>query len=120
MNQVMVAGLAMLLGVAGAKAAEGNQPFTVLPAGARVTYVAPGGPGSRAGLERDDVILQIDDIPVTSRDVYFKLLRIASWQGAPVELTISDKNNRNGPPVKRQIKPINGKLFIDFVVVRDE
>jgi S1-C subfamily serine protease len=111
-------GLATLMGVEGASAAQKGQPVpAVLPAGAHVTFVAPGGPADEAGLEAGDVIQEIDGIPVTSREVYFQLLRIASFQGAPVELTVNDKNDRNGPSKKRWATPIDGKLWIHFRIV---
>jgi S1-C subfamily serine protease len=112
-------GLATLMGVEGASAAQKGQPVpAVLPAGAHVTRVYPGSPAARAGLEPGDVILEIDGILITRRQDYFRLLRIASFQGASVELTVNDKNARNGPPVTLEAEPRNGELGIEFEIVR--
>ena len=66
----------------------------------QVTKVEPDGPGARAGLEKDDIILRIDDQPVARvSDVAY--LAQLSGVGRKLKLTI-----RRGDALPQQVELI--------------
>ena len=56
--------------------------------GVLVVALAPGGPAERAGLEVDDVIVQVDNIPVSSTTELVRLFLTHYHIGDTVEVTI--------------------------------
>ena len=56
--------------------------------GALVISVAPGGPAERAGIEEDDVIVRLDDLPVTSTSQLVRTLLTDYRVGDAVRLGV--------------------------------
>ena len=57
--------------------------------GVLVTEVVPGSPAERAGIEANDVIVQIDDIPITSTSQLVRLVTLGEYEvGDTVTVTI--------------------------------
>ena len=56
--------------------------------GVLIVALSPGGPAERAGLEVDDVIVQVDDIPVSSTTELVRLFLTDYRIGDTVEVTV--------------------------------
>jgi len=74
--------------------------------GARIFAVIPGGPADRAGLSRDDLLIDVDDQSLATEDLSTRLR--AYPVGAKVPMTVARHGRRErvtvtlGPPVRSQ------------------
>jgi len=74
--------------------------------GARIFAVLPGGPADRAGLSRDDLLLDVDDQSLATEDLSTRLR--AYPVGANVPMTVQRHGRRErvtvtlGPPIRSQ------------------
>jgi membrane-associated protease RseP (regulator of RpoE activity) len=69
--------------------------------GVVVTQVVPNGPAQQAGVEEHDVLLSVNDKPVSSGDDLDKILQSASPDGPPLRLKLL----RRGQALEKQVTP---------------
>jgi len=84
-------GLCLMVGAYAQPAGIGVQ-ITRAPQGLLILQVAPGGPAERAGLKADEVIVAVDDKPVSNYDDEAATGLIRGKAGSTVRLTIAAAN----------------------------
>jgi predicted metalloprotease with PDZ domain len=74
--------------------------------GARIFAVVPGGAADRAGLSRDDLLIDVDDQPLATEDLSVRLKPYPV--GAKVPMTVQRHGRREAvtvtldPPIRNQ------------------
>jgi hypothetical protein len=118
----LFAGLLLSTGTAGAQVPQyypkpfPPRPYQVRPqfrtdCGAWITYVQPGGPADRAGLERGDIILSVNGWRVTSRE---HLLDALTRSRGRVELEVI--NCRDYSRLYVTVFPLGNNLGFQFTI----
>jgi carboxyl-terminal processing protease len=81
-----------------------------------LTVVAPvdGGPAARAGIRSGDVIVAIDDKPITGRDVDSASRGLRGPPGSPVKLRL----RRPGEPDAREVTLVRAEISVRAVTGR--
>lgn len=104
-----LAALAVVLLISSAAAAQETTPRPYLqPRGAEITYVRPGGPAYRAGLEVGDIIVEVNRHRIQSIPDLRHALQTAGYRA---RMTVI--NWRNGEHVALFVYPSGGKIGID-------
>jgi S1-C subfamily serine protease len=78
-----------------------------------VTQVAWGSPAARAGLERGDLILEVDGRDVDTPGEFHRALHRTGHRG-----TLTVKDVRTGRLIRLQVNPAGGHMGVNLAAVR--